>query len=399
MKHAEKRKLAVLLLIGVLSLTTLLSGCGSDSGKAGGDTVKIGFITYLAGDQAYVGQAAKMALEDYVDELNEKGGLLGKKVEVITYDYSKDPATESVNATNKLIQQDKVIAILGPSGSQSAMPMIPLVEKAKVPVIATSATNAAVTVDSKTDKVYPWMFRVCFIDEYQGKVLGSFAATDANIKKAALLCGIGDPYAESLSAEFKGAFEENGGKVVAELSYQLKDVEFRAQLTEAAEKGAEAIMVPATYYKDVVLMSQQAKDLGLKFKFLVGDGIYSEELLQLAGSELEGSYMTSGVAEDDPVLKEYSKEFSKRHSGQSANVYVAYTLDAVMLLEHAINEAGSFDTEKIRDALENAKDVKVFTEDSLTIDSGTHNPYNKAVSILEIKDSKYTLYKKYKPQE
>ena len=137
-------------------------------------------------------------------------------------------------------------------------------------------------------------------------------------------------------------------------------------MTEAAQKGAEAILVPATYYKDVVLMSQQAKDLGLDFKFLVGDGIYSDELLDLAGPELEGSYMTSGVAEDDPTLKAYSEEFTKKHPGQSANVYVAYTLDAMKLLEYAINQANSFDTEKIREAIENAQDVSLFSDESFS---------------------------------
>lgn len=401
MKKIKRNKLLALLLIMIMALTFVFTGCREEGESPGSDSdvIKIGFITYLAGDQAYVGQASKLALEDYVAELNEKGGLLGKKIEVITYDYSKDPSTESVNATNKLIQQDKVIAILGPSGSQAAMPMIPIITAAKVPVIATAATNAAVTVDSKTGEVYPWMFRVCFIDEYQGKALGSFAATEAGIKKAAMLCGIGDPYAESLSAEFKSAFEESGGEVVAELNYQLKDVEFRAQLTEAAQKGAEAILVPATYYKDVVLMSQQAKDLGLDFKFLVGDGIYSDELLDLAGPEFEGSYMTSGVAEDDPTLKAYSEEFTKKHPGQSANVYVAYTLDAMKLLEYAINQANSFDTEKIREAIENAQDVSLFSDESFSMEKDTHNPHNKTVSILEIKDSKYTLYKKYKPED
>lgn len=391
-KNIKKVTAIIMCLIMVFSFCA----CGDSSDS---DVMTIGFITYLGGDQAYVGQAAKLALEDYVAQLNENGGLLGKQLEVITYDYSKDPSTESVNATNKLIQQDKAFAILGPSGSQAAMPMIPLANDAEVPVIATAATNVAVTVNTATNEVYPYMFRVCFIDEYQGRALGAFAATEANIKKVAILGAVGDPYTESLSAMFIDAYEENGGEIVAKLNYQLNDVEFRAQLTEAGEAGAEALLVPATYYKDVVLMAQQAEDLGLSFKFLIGDGVYSEELLQIAGEQLEGSYMTSGVSDDDPALKAYNEEFAAKYPGQSANVYVAYTLDAMKLLEYAVNKAGSFEGPALKEALENAQNVPLFADDNFSMEKDTHNPHNKTVSILKITDSKYTLFKKYQPQD
>lgn len=397
MKKALLKLLA--LSLALTFVMGVLSGCGDTAEKdSDGDVVKIGFVTYLAGDQAYVGQAAKLALEDYVTELNENGGLLGKQVKLITYDYSKDPATEAVNATNKLIQQDGVIAILGPSGSQSAIPMIPVVTAAKIPVIATSASNEAVTIDPNTGKLNEWMFRVCFVDSYQGKALANFAITEAGISKVASLGAIGDPYTESLTKIFEDEFTAKGGEMVKKLNYQNKDVEFRAQLTEAHKAGAEAILALSSYYKDVVLMAQQSRDLGYDFKFLIGDGCYSPELVELAGDELEGSYMISGVSEDDPALKEYSVEFEKKYPGQTANVYVAYSLDAMMLLEYAINKAGSFDTEAIRTALENAQGVKLFSDDNFTVDKETHNPLNKTVSVLKITDGQYTLYKKYKPE-
>lgn len=397
MKKALLKLLA--LSLALTFVMGVLSGCGDTAEKdSDGDVVKIGFVTYLAGDQAYVGQAAKLALEDYVTELNENGGLLGKQVKLITYDYSKDPATEAVNATNKLIQQDGVIAILGPSGSQSAIPMIPVVTAAKIPVIATSASNEAVTIDPNTGKLNEWMFRVCFVDPYQGKALANFAITEAGISKVASLGAIGDPYTEALTNIFEDEFTAKGGEMVKKLNYQNKDVEFRAQLTEAHKAGAEAILALSSYYKDVVLMAQQSRDLGYDFKFLIGDGCYSPELVELAGDELEGSYMISGVSEDDPALKEYSVEFGKKYPGQTANVYVAYSLDAMMLLEYAINKAGSFDTEAIRTALENAQGVKLFSDDNFTVDKETHNPLNKTVSVLKITDGQYTLYKKYKPE-
>ena len=326
------------------------------------------------------------------------GGLLGKKLEIIAYDYSKEPATEAVTATNRFIQQDKVVAIIGPSGSNPAIPMIPIVNEAKVPVIATSATNPKVTVNEDTGEAYDYMFRVCFIDPYQGRVLADFAYSDAGFRKVAVLKAIGDPYAESMTDTFVERFTELGGEIVTQMGYQENDVEFRAQLSEAGKYKAEALFAPATAYRDAGLMAKQAKDLGLNFTFLFGDGIYAQELLDIAGNELEGAYMTAGVTEDDPILEEFKKDFAEKHSGQSANIYVAYTLDAMMLLEDAIKRAGSFDTEKIKDELENTKDVQLFT-DKFTMESDTHNPHNKAVSILQISQGKFNLLRSYKPED
>lgn len=426
-----KRKVLVLTVLVIMTLNIILTGCagtetatssvpggssaatssapggssaatssapsGSSAVAVTGDTVKIGFLGNLAGEEAYIGQAAKMALEDYLKDLNDKGGLLGKKLELVVYDYSIDPPAEAVSATQRFCQQDKVIAIIGPSGSQPAIPMAPIVNEAHVPVIATSATNPKVTVDDN-GKVHPYMFRVCFIDPYQGTVLASFAYNDLKLKKIATVAQIGDPYAEQLAAYFKEKFTALGGEVVKEFGYQKKDVEFRAILTEAGKNNAEALFVPATVYRDAGLMAKQAKDLGLKFTFLFGDGIYSKELLEIAGSELEGAYMTNGISEDDPQFDAYKKEFAAKHPGQSANIYVFYALDAMKLLEAAILKVGSYDTAKIRDALEASTDIPCFT-DKLTIEKDTHNPHNKTVSILKITGSKYSLYKTYKPQD
>ena len=231
----NKRAVALTVLV-VFIFCIGLTACNNEkTGQTGtpteqgdvatdGETVKIGFLGMLAGVEAYIGQASKLALEDYVKELNEKGGLLGRKVEIVAYDYSKDPATESVNATNRFVQRDKVISIIGPSGSSAAMAMIPIINQGKVPVIATTATNPKVTVNEKTGEVHPYMFRVCFIDPYQGKVLADFVYNETEIRKVAVLSAIADPYAESLSETFIERFTELGGKL-AEMRYQSKDVE------------------------------------------------------------------------------------------------------------------------------------------------------------------------------
>lgn len=418
------KKVLALMVMVLFVISALLTGCGTPapaqspstststasaapstsaaattpaSTPANTEPIKIGFLGNLAGPDAYIGQASKLALEDYAKELNEKGGLLGRKVEIIFYDYSQDAATESVNAANRLIQQDKVIAILGPSGSIAAMPIAPVVDAAKIPVIATSATNVKVTMDDVTKKVHPYMFRVCFIDSYQGKALANFAAKDLGLKKVGIIAAVQDPYAQGIIPFFTEEFEKQGGKIVANEGYNDKDVEFRAQVSKCADAGAEALFCPPSAYKDVGMIAKQAAALGKKFTYLLPDGVYAKELLEVAGPQLEGAYMSTGITEDDPAYDAYKKAFTEKHAGQSANIYVFYTLDAMKLLEAAVAKANSVDPVAIRDALENMKDAKLYT-DTVSIEPDTHNPHNKAVSILKITGSKYSLFKTYKPE-
>lgn len=165
-----KKSLALLCAIALLACS-VLSGCGSKNGDGAGsnsDVIKVGFYGSLAGSGAYVDTAAKMAIEDYIKEINANGGWLGKKVELISYDVSKDPPTEAVTAATRLIEQDKVIGIVGVSGTASTLPIISMCNETKTPCIASAATNTKVTVDADTGETYPYLFRCCFIDPYQG---------------------------------------------------------------------------------------------------------------------------------------------------------------------------------------------------------------------------------------
>lgn len=406
----KKRLFSLTMAIVMLALT--LTGCqggkqasGGAASAAGdqpvsGETVKIGFPGSLAGSGAYVDVPAKLALEDYIAELNENGGLLGKKVELVSYDVSRDPATESITAVNRMIQQDKVFAILGPSGSSSALPIISLCDDNKIPCISNSATNPKVTVDEATGKVYPYMFRVCFIDPYQGTALADFAYNELKITKIASLTRINNAYAQGVMQYFKEQYEKLGGELVQEMGYQENEVEFRAQLSKAADAGATALLVASNEYKDAALVAKQAKDLKLNFTYLFPDGVYASELLEAAGSELEGSYISVGASEDEPAFAEFKKTFDEKHksSGYTANIYVYYALDTMKLLEYAVKKANSFDGEAIKNELEHATNVQLFTE-PITIEPDTHNPHNKSVTILQVKDRKYSVHKTYKPAD
>lgn len=401
------KKRVIALTLAAAMAFTLLSGCESKPAPAvsggtpasTGDVIKIGYLASLTGSGAYTDIPPLYAYQDYIEELNANGGLLGRQVELVAYDNTRDPTTESVTAVNKMIQQDHCVAVLGPTSSRAALTIVSLCNETKTPCISISATNEKVTVNGTTGQVEPYMFRVCFIDSYQGTALADFAATDLGLKKIATLGRIDDAYAQGILGFFESEFESKGGTIVGSLGYQTGDVEFRSQLSLAAEKGAEAIMVPATEYKDVCLIGEQANELGLEFVWLFPDGVYASELLDVGGKVLEGAYVCTGVFDDDPAYADYKDNFNKKHSGSgyTCNIYAYYALDTIELLVWAIQQAGSFEGEAIQQQLENAKDVQVFT-DVLTIDPATHNPINKTISLLQIVDSKYTLYKTFKPE-
>lgn len=392
----------MLLAFAALSLGTTPAEAAYPSMEErwSGDTVKVGFIANLTGPGAYADIPPKMAMEDYIEEVNAKGGWLGKKVELITYDASRDALTESVTAANKLIQQDKVIAFVGPSGSRYALPIIQLCNESKTPCITIGATNAKITVNEDTGEVYPYMFRVSFIDPYQGSVMANFAYKDLGVKKLATIAGIEDLYAQGLIQYFTDEYLKLGGEITTALSYQMSDVEFRAQLSAAEDSGAEVLFAPAAEYRFVTLIAKQAEQLGLDFTYLFTEGVYAPELLENAGPQIEGAYITTPMTDDDPAFADYKEAFDKRHesSGYKANIYAYYGMDGIMLLDWAVKEANSFDGEAIKAALESANNVPLFTE-PFTIEVDTHNPHNKSVTILRVEDSEFKLFKVFRPEE
>lgn len=386
----KKMKLfAVMMLIALLA--GLISGCAQTK------TVKVGFVAQMTGPDSYIGQAAKVALEDEVKAINEKGGIQGYKVELITYD-SRSEIPDAVAAAKRLMEQDKVNAIIGPEWSGAAIPIATMATTAKIPVVATTASNVKVTVDDD-GKVHPYMFRTCFIDPYQGYALADFAYKELGKTKAAFITDVTSAYSVGVQNFFENHFKELGGEIVAKEGYQANDTEFRAQISKVAESGADLLVVPTGTYRDIALISKQATALGLDIQYLGVDGWVADELLSMAGPELEGAFLSSGVSTESPEFQDFNAAFEKAH-GQKASVYAYYALDALKMIEYAAGEAikkvGSPEPTAIRDAMETMKDVPVFTS-NLTIEPDTHNPHNKPVIIMSITDSKWKIEKTYAP--
>lgn len=360
-----------------------------------GDIIKIGYFSDMSSADGYIGMAGYYALLDRAEELNAKGGLLGKQIEVIGYDNA-GKNEEVVNIVNKLCYADKVNVIIGPTSSSHAIAATPIVNAAQIPMISLSATNAAVTVD-KDGKVQPYVFRVCFIDPYQGTAMADFAYNDLNKPVIGTLAPLEDSYAQGLKSFFIEQYTGLGGTVSKELGYRTGEVEFRAQLTDMASAGVTCVFVPCTAYKDAAFMVQQAEELGYEFTWLFGDAVYSDELIKNVGTLLDGKcYMTSGITDLGGTYDEYYASFNAKHTNQTANIYALYAMDCMMATEYAITNGNSVDPKSIRDQFENMNDVQLFTC-KMTMEKDTHNPYNKPVSIVTIKDGAFKLFKEYTP--
>ncbi len=385
----KQRKFFYLLLAMLLILFTLI-GC-----KKSDDTVVIGYIGDLSGNDAYVGVPPQLFLEDYFAELNAKGGLLGKQVKLVSYDMQPDNAVDGSLAFNRLINEDKAIAVIGPSSSSAAIPMAAIANKAKVPFIATSATNEKVTI-AEDGTLNSYAFRVCFIDSYQGTAAANFAY-DQGIRKVGMIETLGNPYSQNICNFFQEQFEALGGTIVDRIGIQDGDVEFRAQLTNFGNLDVDALFFPSGTYKIPSLAANQAADLNLKFKWIFTDGVYDDTLLEVAGPNIEGAIMTNYLFGEDPAYDEFKTAYNAKHKEYSANIFVYLAYDAVELLMHAINKSQSLDPVEIQKALENATDVPLFTDKHFTVDPKTHNPLNKMVAIIGVEDSKFTLIQNYYP--
>ena len=388
--HRSSRTFVFLLLLLVM-VASLLGGCSTEK------KLKIGFVAQMTGPDSYIGQAAKLALEDRIKIINEAGGIRGQQVQLITYD-SRSEVPDAVTAAKRLIEQDKVIGAIGPEWSGAAIPIASIANDAQVPFIATTASNVKVTVDDNNN-VNPYMFRACFIDPYQGFALADFAYLDLGKRKAAFITDVTSAYSVGIQSYFEEHFVELGGEVVAKEGYQANDTEFRAQISKVAESGADLLVIPTATYRDTALISKQAVALGLEIQYLGVDGWVSDELLTMAGAELEGAFLSSGVSTESPEFQEFNANFEKAHN-QKASVYAYYALDALYAFEHAIGAAidanGSATGPGVKDALENMDAVQGFTS-NLTFEKETHNPFNKPVIIMQIKDSKWVITKTYQP--
>lgn len=323
---------------------SLFAGC-SNGGASKSDTIKIGGIAPLTGKVATYGLSVKEGVLLAQKEVNDKGGINGKKVEVV---YEDDQADQnaSINAFNKLVDDENVAAVIGPVTSGATLAVAPKATQAKVPMITPTATEPTIT---KIGGDY--VFRACYIDSYQGIVMAKYAAKDIGKKTAAVLYNVGSDYSKGVAEAFKKEYEAQGGKVVEYTSYNNGDKDFNAQLTKVKSANADVLLLP-DYYDVAGLIAKQARELGIQSQFLGSDGWESEELYKIGGDAVKGAvyvnhYFSGDSAKEvQDFVTAYKKEYNKEPDSFAALGY-----DSAKIMFKALEDAKSTDGDKIREAL------------------------------------------------
>jgi branched-chain amino acid transport system substrate-binding protein len=380
----HRRSFATALL--ALGLAASTPACKKDEGSAGsGGTGKgaateivIGHYASMTGNTAHFGQDTDKAARLAADQLNAGGGVLGKKVKIVTLDTRGDGA-EAANAVTRLIDVEKSTAILGEVASSLSLQGGPIAQRRKIPMVSPSSTNPKVT------QIGDYVFRVCYIDPFQGKVMAIFARQTLKLDKVAILKDVKNDYSIGLADAFQKAFVAAGGTIAVEQSYSAGDTDFSAQVTAIKSSGAQAIWVPG-YYAEVGAIARTAARLGVKMPLLGGDGWDAPELFTIGGDALNGSYFSNHFAPDQATAlsQKFVSDFKAKY-GQEPTGLGALGYDGVMVIADAIKRAGKIEPAAIRDALAATKDYESVTG-KITMDKD-RNP-EKSVVVLKIDGGK-----------
>jgi branched-chain amino acid transport system substrate-binding protein len=380
------KKMWMVLTTALLSV--MLFGCPPKTsetvnGTAGTEgEIVIGEYGSLTGAEATFGVSTHNGIMLALDEINRGGGVNGRKIRVITED-DQSKAEEAANAVTKLISQNNVIAVIGEVASSNSLAAAPICNANKVPMITPSSTNPKVT------EVGDYIFRMCFIDPYQGEAMANYLSKQAGMKTAAILIDNKSDYSTGLAAFFERTFLANGGKIVAKASYAKGDSDFRSQLTNIKSSNPEVIFVPG-YYNDIGQIAIQARDLGMKQPLAGGDGWESPKLIEIGGKALEGCFYSNHYHIDDPspAVREFVQKYEERF-GAKPDSLAALGYDSTRVLAQAIKTAGTTDGPKLRDAIAATKGFAGVTG---MINLGPdRNPIGKKLAILEIKNGQLTL--------
>ena len=359
------------------------------------DPIKIGYIATLTGEGSTWGQHERDGALMAVKDINAAGGLLGRPVELVYYDIKGKPE-DAVNAVRRLIFDDKVVAIGGSNYSSIQLAISPIANREKVPVMGTATRNPAVTVNPETGEVSPFMYRMAYTDPYQGKVMADYLIKKLGKKKIAIIGDVGDPYSEGLS-EFIRKRSDEFGIEHKSFGFRAGDVDFRAQITDAKNWGADALAM-TMFYKEMGLVMKQSYELGWQPVFIGGDG-YSPSLFEVAGPAAEGSYWVYSMNENDEgfknIVAKYIKEYN-RIPTEPSNVVYAY--DVISVFADAIKRAGKADGKSIKEAMDQTKDLQL-AHFKYTVDVTTHNPLNKPAAMMRAHNEKLDFLEMWEPQD
>lgn len=355
-------------------------GAGGSGAPATG-AIKVGHFASMTGPQATFGISTDQAIRLAIKERNAKGGVKGRQVELVTIDDA-GKQSEAATAVTRLINDDQVVAVLGEVASSLSLAGGPIAQKAKIPMISPSSTNPDVT------DIGDYVFRVCFLDDFQGWVDAKFAKDNLKATKAAILYDQAQAYSSGLADYFEKAFKEMGGTIVTKQAYTGGNLEISSQLQSIKGAGAEVVFLPG-YYSDAGTIIRKARESGITVPFLGGDGWDSEELPKIAGDAINGNYFSNHYApeEDRPEVKNFVASFKKEY-GKTPDGLAALGYDAALVLFDAMERAPSLSGKDLRDALAATKN---FTGVTGTFSIDENRNAQKSAVIIEYKGGKQTM--------
>ena len=377
----------LLFVLGLLFLVLAGFGCGAKSEQE----VRLGVNAELTGSKPTVGDSCKKAMELLTEQINQVGGLQvgNRKIPLKLYiEDNEDKAESAAAAAQKLISQNNVLAVIGPNASGNAIPAARICEDSGVIMISPWSTNPKTTEGKK------YIFRACFIDDFQGQVMAKFARQHLKANTAAVLYDVASEYNKGIAEFFKQFFEADGGKVVAFASYTTGDKDFSSQLTTIKAAAPQVLFLP-NYYNEVPLQVKQARNQGLSCAIIGSDSWGSQELLTLGGSDLEGAFFSTHYASDiaTPKAQQFIQAFEAKY-GKKPDDVAALTYDAGQLLCNVITQSGSLDRTKVRDTLAQVKEFEGVTG-KMTFKGGG-DPSKSAV-ILQVSGGRFKYFASVQP--
>lgn len=348
--------------------------------------IPVGQFASLTGAQATFGQSTDNGVRLALDEINAGGGVLGQPLRLITKDNQSKPG-ETSTAVRELITRDGVVALIGEVASGRSLEAAPIAQRSGIPMITPASTNEKVT------EAGDHIFRVCFIDPFQGTVCAKFARK-LGASKAAILTDVSKDYSLGLAKSFKEEFLKEGGIVTGQQSYSGGDKDFSAQLTAVKADNPDVIFLPA-YYTEAPLIIRQARQLGITAPFVGGDGWDSPELVAVGGPAVEGCYFSNHFSNQstDPKVVEFVKAYRAKYN-TDPDAMVALGYDSLKLLADAMKRAGASDPAKVTAAIAGTKDFDGVTG-KITLDD--HRNPNKPAVILQVKNGKFAYVETIAP--
>lgn len=363
--------------LGLFLFLVFLSACNKDKAASVEEqvgTIKVGEVQTLTGAEASFGTAIHRGIEIATRRFNEAGGVNGRKIKLITLD-DQGKSEDAATAVTKLVTQEKVVAVLGALASSRSLAMAPIAQNSGVPMITPTATNPKVT------EIGSYIFRVCFVDPFQGRVMAKFALDDLKAKKVAIIRDVKSDYSMGLSDFFIEMINKGGGEIVSLQSYSAGDIDFKAQLTAIRGQNPDAVFVPG-YYTEVGLIARQARELGIMVPLLGGDGWSSPKVTEVAGNAVENSFYSNHYSSEDqsPVVQSFVTEFKELYHALPDGI-AALGYDSAMILFDAMKRAKDVSRAEIRQALSETRDFEGVTG-TIAMDKN-RNPVKSAV-ILKI---------------